>query len=299
MSNNKLRIILQSMRLPFLLLTPVCVFLGFATAVSSGAEINTAVFLLALTGALSAHISVNTFNEYLDFRSGLDLVTQKTPFSGGSGALPDNPHAANAVLIVAITTLVVTTLIGLYFIYLRGLAIFPLGLLGIAIILLYTGWINRHPFLCLLAPGLGFGPLMVTGTHFALTGHYSWQAFIVSLVPLFLVSNLLLLNQYPDIDADKSVGRRHFPIAFGTGISNWIYAGFISLSYLIILLAVATGLLPKLSLISLLTIMAAVPTLIGVFKYAENVPKLVPYLGLNVAATLLTPTLLWVSLLVG
>lgn len=287
------------MRLPFLLLTPVCVFLGFATAVHSGAEIDTTIFLLVFTGAVCAHISVNTFNEYLDFRSGLDLVTKKTPFSGGSGALPDNPQAANTVLIVAITTLLITILIGLYFIYLRGPAILPLGLLGVTIILFYTGWINRHPFLCLLAPGLGFGPLMVTGTHFVLTGHYSWQALIVSLVPLFLVSNLLLLNQYPDIEADKSAGRKHFPITFGTGISNWIYAGFISLSYLTILVAVATSLLPKLSLISLLTIMATVPTLIGVFKYANNVPKLVPYLGLNVVATLLTPTLLWVSLLVG
>lgn len=287
------------MRLPFILLTPVCVFLGFGTAFNSGAEINTATFLLVLVGAICAHISVNTFNEYHDFRSGLDLVTQKTPFSGGSGALPDNPQAANAVLIVAITALLVTILTGLYFIYLCGLTILPLGLLGIAIILLYTGWINRHPFLCLLAPGLSFGPLMVTGTHFVLTGHYSWQAIVVSLVPLFLVNNLLLLNQYPDIEADKSVGRRHFPITFGTGISNWIYTGFISLSYLTILIAVAAGLLPKLSLISLLTLIAAVPALMGVIKYANNIPKLIPYLGLNVAATLLTPTLLWVSLLAG
>ena len=201
------------------------------------------------------------------------------------------------MLIVATATLIVTILIGLYFIYLRGPAILPLGLLGITIILFYTGWINHHPFLCLLAPGMGFGPLMVTGTHFVLTGHYSWQAIIVSLVPLFLVSNLLLLNQYPDIEADKSVGRRHFPITFGISISNWIYAGFLGLAYLTILIAVMAGLLPKLSLISLLTIIVAVPTLIAVLKYANDVPKLIPYLGLNVAATLLTPTLLWISLL--
>ena len=297
MSNNNLQVILRSIRPPFLLLTPVCILLGLGTAINTGAEINTATFLLALAGAISAHISVNTLNEYLDFRSGLDLVTQKTPFSGGSGALPDNPLAASAVLSVAILTLVTTILIGLYFIVLRGLAILPLGLMGVVIIVLYTGWINRHPFSCLLAPGLGFGPLMVIGTHFVLTGNYHWLAAIASLIPLFLVSNLLLLNQYPDIKADKSVGRRHFPIAFGTDVSNWTYASFISLTYLAILIAVVTGLLPKLSLISLLTIIVAVPTLMGVFRYANDTPRLIPYLALNVAVTLLTPTLLGVSLL--
>ncbi len=42
--------------------------------------------MLALLGAFLAHISVNTLNEYFDFKSGLDLETIKTPFSGGSGA---------------------------------------------------------------------------------------------------------------------------------------------------------------------------------------------------------------------
>ena len=48
--------------------------------------------MLVLIGAVSAHISVNTFNEYFDFLSGLDAKTVKTPFSGGSGALVENPN---------------------------------------------------------------------------------------------------------------------------------------------------------------------------------------------------------------
>jgi len=44
--------------------------------------------MLALLGAFLAHVSVNTLNEYYDFKSGLDLETIRTPFSGGSGALP-------------------------------------------------------------------------------------------------------------------------------------------------------------------------------------------------------------------
>jgi hypothetical protein len=50
--------------------------------------------LLIFIGALFAHISVNTLNEYFDFKSGLDLTANKTPFSGGSGALPNTPDVA-------------------------------------------------------------------------------------------------------------------------------------------------------------------------------------------------------------
>ena len=77
---------------------------------------------LVLTAALAAHISVNTFNEYFDLRSGLDLNTQRTPFSGGSGALPQHPEMARAVLAMAVCSLLVTAAIGLYFIREHGWA---------------------------------------------------------------------------------------------------------------------------------------------------------------------------------
>ena len=75
-----------------------------------------------------------------------------------------------------------------------------LGLAGLLLVFGYTIWFTRDPYLCLIAPGLGFGPFMVMGTHFVLTGNYAWTAFIASLIPFFLVSNLLLLNQFPDVD---------------------------------------------------------------------------------------------------
>ena len=99
----------------------------------------------------------------------------------------------------------------MYFVFTVGILLLPLGLLGIALIVFYTQWITKRPIICLVAPGLAFGPLMVLGTHFVLTGSYSWTAFAASLVPGFLVSDLLLLNQFPDVEADKTVGRKYLP----------------------------------------------------------------------------------------
>ncbi len=211
------------MRLPFLILTPACVMLGAGTAAWSGSELNLYYLALTFVGAVAAHISVNALNEYDDCKSGLDFNTQRTPFSGGSGTLPQSPDKAHVALITGLFSLVVTAIVGVYFLYVRGLWLLPVGLVGLVIIVVYTKWITKNAVLCLIAPGLGFGPLMVMGTDFVLTGCYSWTSFVASLVPFFLVSNLLLLNQFPDVEADKGVGRHHFPIAIGREASVRLY----------------------------------------------------------------------------
>ena len=290
--------ILGPMRVPFLILTPACVLLGIATAVRTGAQINLLHILLVLVGAVCTHISVNAFNEYDDFKSGLDARTERTPFSGGSGTLPANPGMANAALTTALISFGIVALTGIYFTWLHGLALLPLGLLGMFIILAYTPWLTRIPLLCLIAPGLGFGPLMVMGTHFALTGKYSLTAFVASLVPFFLVSNLLLLNQFPDVDADKSVGRRHFPILIGRHLSSIIFSAFLVLTYVAIIVGVMLSILPIGSLLGLATLILAIPLLRGAIKHAEDIRSLIPFMGNNVLVNLLTPVLVAIGLFI-
>jgi 1,4-dihydroxy-2-naphthoate octaprenyltransferase len=166
MDNTVKEVIFGPMRLPFLILTPACVMLGAATADWSGSPLNFFYLALALIGAVGAHISVNALNEYHDFESGLDFKTEPTPFSGGSGTLPKNPEKSHVALITGLVSLTVTTLIGVYFLFASGLWLLPLGLLGVITIVAYTKWITKNPFLCLIAPGLGFGPFMVMGTDF-------------------------------------------------------------------------------------------------------------------------------------
>ncbi len=291
--------LLGPMRLPFLVLPPACVLLGVGTAVWTQGKINVLHAIIAFVGAVAAHISVNALNEYFDFRSGLDLRTRPTPFSGGSGTLPANPEAARSALITGLASLALTALIGVYFLVVGGLALLPLGFLGLIVIFTYTNWITRSPLLCLIAPGLGFGTLMVMGTDFVLTGSYSWTGFIASLVPFFLVSNLLLLNQFPDVEADRSVGRRHYPITIGRKASSLIYGAFLLCTYLAIVAGWALDYLPPAALLGLLTLVAAVPTALGAYRYAEKLENLVPYLGLNVLLTVTTPILVAVGLFIA
>jgi len=295
---NKLKLLSGPMRLPFLVLSPACVLLGVGCAVWTSGRVNPLYVALVLVGAICAHISVNAFNEYFDFKSGLDFKTTRTPFSGGSGTLPARSDLARTALAIAWTAFSITALAGLFFVHLRGLALLPFGLLGLFLLYSYTPWLTRSPLLCLIAPGLGFGPLMVISTYIALTGQLSWSVIIVSTVPFFLVSDLLLLNQFPDVEADESVGRRHFPILLGRKRSSLIYGLFLLLAYLVIALSVSFKVLPPACLIGLLGLCLAIPAGVNAYRHAEDISSLLPSLGLNVLVNIVTPILLGIGLLI-
>jgi len=262
------------------------------TAVWQTGRVSIAAALLVFIGAVAAHISVNAFNEYFDFKSGLDLNTERTPFSGGSGTLPESPDMAWTTKVTAWTAFTVTAVIGFIFILTCGRALLPLGLAGLILVYGYTTWFTRDPFMCLIAPGLGFGPLMVMGTHFVLTGTYSSAAFVASLVPFFLVSDLLLLNQFPDVAADRQIGRKHLPIVIGRRKSSYVYGLFLLLTYLALGAGVAFQILPGKALIGLVTVVLAVPAVIGAFRFHDDIEKLLPYMGMNVIINLATPLLI-------
>lgn len=293
----KLHVLVQSMRPPFLILAPICVLLGVGSVIASQGRIDWGQLALVLLGALLSHISVNTLNEYQDFKSGLDLITLKTPFSGGSGALPANPEMAGLVGLLGVSSLLGVGLIGLILLWQGRVELVPVGLLGLLLIGAYSGWINRHPLLCLIAPGLGFGFLMVGGTYLALATQHSLLPWLVAAVPFFLTNNLLLLNQYPDIGADRQVGRQHLPITRGTGFSSWVYGGFLLTTLVLMLGAIAQGLLPTLSLIALLPLPLGLFALSGAYRYGERLGDHPRYLAANVMVALVTPLLLGLSLL--
>ncbi|MCU7875917.1 MAG: prenyltransferase [Candidatus Thiodiazotropha sp. (ex Lucinoma borealis)] len=282
----------------FLILTPICISLGLASVLLAGHDVEWNLLAVVLLGALMAHISVNTLNEYADFQSGLDFKTDRTPFSGGSGTLIIQPRLATYALVIGIASLVITLVCGLYLLQRTGWGLIPIGIVGMLIIISCTTWINRHRLLVLITPGLSFGPLMVVGTHYALTGVYSPTAFQLSLIPFFLVNNLLLLNQIPDVDADRSVGRDNFVIAWSPAKSAWIFLCFGVMTYLVIIIGVLVGSLPLTALLGLLTAGFTIQIFNGVSDYQGNIEELVPQLGKNVLVTLVTPFLVFIGIMV-
>ncbi len=293
------KIWLMQIRLPFLVLAPISVLVGVSVAVYESYPINALYLALAFVGALLAHIAVNVLNEYFDYKSGVDFKTVRTPFSGGSGVLVEGLLNPRSVYIFGLACIAAMIAIGGYFYYVHGPAIIPLGALGIVTIYFYTTHITRSPLLCVIAPGLGFGPLMVMGTYFALTGTYSLAAGLASIVPFFLVSNLLLLNQFPDVEADASAARRHLPIVIGRKGSSDVYALLLLAAYVALVVSVLVGVLPYMALFGLLTLPLGLMAVKGARKYYDEIENLLPVMGRNVLLTLLLPLLMAIGIIIS
>ena len=287
------------MRIPFLVLAPASVVCGYAAANFRTSDIAVVDLVLLLISAILSHISVNAMNEYHDFRSGLDAVTTRTPFSGGSGALPPESKRGTPALVVSLLSMLVATVIGLVFIVRGVWVLIPIGAVGALLVMFYTPVLVRRPWLCLLAPGLGFGPCMVLGIEAALTGSMSSVGLWLSLPAFFLVNALLLINQFPDVDADRSVGRRTLLVVHGRRNSAIAYAALIAGAYGSIIASVLFQVLPATALIGLAPIPISILVVRAVFRHGDSIPKLVPFLGLNVITVLSVPIAFAVGILIA
>ena len=284
-------------RAPFLILASILAFLGASIAWYESREFGTGFNLgyafLAGFGLLVAHLSVNVWNEWFDFRSKVDLRTIKTPFSGGSGALPGGLITATQTLWVGIISLVVIIGIGIFFTLTVGWWLLPLLLIAIACILLYTPFILKMGY-PEWAPGIGLGILPVLGAYFVHTGQYTFSALVASVPSGILVHNLLLLNELPDVEADKTVNRRTLPIVIGKKNAAIVFSTLMIVMYLWIIGAVITGDMPVWTLLGVLTLPMGYKTITGAFKYDE-MPKFVPAQASNVMVVLLTQLLIGIG----
>ena len=289
--------LIASSRPPFLLLTPAVLSLSFAISYWQQGSINMVLTILILIAALSAHISVNAFNEYADFVSGLDLNTIRTPFSGGSGALPADPSSLHKVKLLAWFTLTITSSIGLYFVYIRGWTLLPLGLTGLVIIISYTNVLTKNAWLCLIAPGFAFGPLFIIGSDIVLTGGYSISAAAASVPVFFLTNNLLLLNQFPDVDADRNAGREHFLIKYSKHSASQLFSLFNILAFTSLIVAIYWSLLPVWALLGVLPASIALTASAELLTRPNQDQILLSTMSKNVAVNLLTPILIAIGVM--
>lgn len=285
----KLKIWFLETRPQFLLLSAVLVFLGTCMAWYDGA-FRLGHALLAFFGLLMCHISVNVLNDYYDYKSGIDLKTRRTPFSGGSGFLPAASLKLEHVFWFGIGCFLMAVPVGAYFVLIRGWLLLPLLLVGAVCILLYTPLLTRLGW-PEWSPGVGLGALPVLGTYFVQTGEYSLPTAIASVPSGILVHNLLLLNEFPDTEADKQGGRKTLPITMGKRKAGIVYSALTGAVYAWIFGAVQAKLMPAFCLLALLTLPLAVKAIQGALN-SHDESAIISAMANNVIIVLLTQLLL-------
>jgi 1,4-dihydroxy-2-naphthoate octaprenyltransferase len=118
--------------------------------------------------------------------------------------------------------------------------------------------------------GLNFGPLMVAGTVFALSGSLTWLDFFVGVPIGLLTTAILWINQFPDLEADAITGKHNLVVVLGRQRARWGYFLLIVSAFGSALIGVFVGLLPLTALLMMAGIPIAVYATLILFRHYSD-----------------------------
>lgn len=186
-------------------------YYAFGAARGTGLAIfHTVLIFLAV---VTAQIVANLWNEYKDFKSGLD-AGQKV---GNAGSITRGAITPELIVTMIKILMVVPIIIGAYLSATITWYYVPAGFICILISFLYSGGpkpISRTPF-GEISSGIAMGLSIVLITGYAWTRELSLALLIPAIPSTLLVGSIMLTNNIRDIRNDESHGRRTLPIVLG------------------------------------------------------------------------------------
>jgi len=247
-------------RAPFLtaVLAPVLIAGAWVAATSPG-PFPWAAFALAFLGAAALHVAANVFNDYFDWRAGVDQANTEyfLPFSGGSRALELGLVSERGLLAIGIGALLLAALAAIPLLAHAGPGLLLFGAVGAALGYFYTA----PPVRLVARRGLGelaillaFGPLLTAGTVFALTGHVALADFLIGLPIGILTTAILWINEIPDAPSDAATGKMNLVVVLGRERARWGYIALLVTAFACLVAGVAAGLAPAGALLGLLAL---------------------------------------------
>jgi len=211
----------------------VPVIVGASLAFAEG-KLNFSASLIALLCSILFQVGANFTNDLYDFIKGADTEKRIGPLRVLNAGLV-SPFQMKVAIIFNFGA---AFLLGLYLVYIGGNFILVVGLLSIVASLAYTA--GPYP---LAYHGLGeifvflfFGFVGTVGTFFVNTKEIEGIAFIAAVPVGALITNILVVNNYRDIEQDKVAGKNTLAVKFGKSFSRYEYLMLIVSSFLVPLL---------------------------------------------------------------
>ncbi len=250
----------KAARAPFLVVSLIPAVLGGLIGYYSG-YFDWTIFILATIGIVMAHGAADFIDDYYDFING-NLGNKEQQFH--DSPLIRGEVTLKQVLIATLITLGIAVAAGIYLLIEVGLPVLYLMLAGSFIVLFYTA-----PPVKLNYRGMGetmlffaFGPMIVFGSYFVLSGKFSWEPIFASIPLGIFTMNVGIVSNTFDYEDDVKSGKKCIPVRFGQKTAVWIIIIGTVIAYLSVIAGVLLNFLPVWSLITLLTI----PLAVGVIR---------------------------------
>ena len=215
--------------------------------------------LAALVGAVLIQVGTNFANDYFDFKKGADQHERLGPTRMTQAGLI-KPHSMRTATIIALS---LALLVGIYLVWRGGWPIAIIGLLSILFGIMYTG--GPYP---LGYHGLGeifvlvfFGPVAVGGTYYVQALDINSIVLLAGLPPGLFSVAILTVNNLRDIESDRLAGKKTLAVRFGKTFARVQYLLSIVIATLLPVFFYLTTHRHFFSLLTLLVLLAAVPTI--------------------------------------
>lgn len=271
---------IKESRAPFFTGSIIPVLLGSSLAWYDTSSFLWLNFWLTLIGIVLIHAGTNMANDYFDHLSGCDEVNPNpTPFSGGSRMIQNGLIAPKKVLCASLISLSAGSGIGLYLNYVAGRnVILILGIIGVFLAFFYTANPFKFAYKTFgeLAVGIGFGPLIVMGSYYVQAQNLSTREFLVSLPMGILIALILYINEFPDYESDKQVGKKTLVVVLGKKKAIALYHFLMFFTYFVIILLVAFKTLPYICLVALISLPISIKAFIVSRKNFDKIYELLP-----------------------
>lgn len=221
----RLGVYLRAMRLPFLTGSLMPVAATAALVYLQQGTLSVGHLLLTALGVAALHTGGNLINDYYDSFGSDPLNPFESPYSGGSRVIIKGELSANAVRNLAYGFLALGVLCGLALIRGGRPGVALVGLAGLLFAYLYSAAPVQLMSLGLgeLTIFLAFGPILTLGTYYVLTGAFAVVGLAVGLPLAFLITAILWINEFPDLEADVAAGKCHLMSRLGLRLSRWVY----------------------------------------------------------------------------
>ena len=187
----------------------------FGATYALGYEIKFSIlkFILFLLACLLIQAATNLFNEYYDYKHGLDKIDSE----GISGSIVKGNLSPREVMVGALILYSLAFILGLILTFMTSLYVLLVGLVCMLAGYFYTGGkypIAYSPFGEVVS-GFFMGTIIISLSFYFQTGYVNTDIIVVSLPLFIMIGAILLANNIRDLDNDKESGRRTYAILVG------------------------------------------------------------------------------------